>query len=194
MTSPYKTWLTADLHLGHKRIIEFCKRPFSSVEEMDEMLVKNWNDRVKHDDSVYILGDVSFHRPQKTLSLLKRLNGMLHLVTGNHDWKGLMRSDECRGEFEWTKDVHRLVVQDKDAQRGSQEITLCHFPWLTWNKSHHGTWMLHGHSHGSLPDDSRALRIDVGVDCHNYAPVSYTEIKRLMAKKTFKPIDHHGAD
>jgi len=61
-----------------------------------------------------------------------------------------------------------------------------------WNKSHHGALNLYGHSHGSLPDDPHALAIDVGVDCHNFTPISFEQVKKIMSKKTFKPIDHHG--
>jgi calcineurin-like phosphoesterase family protein len=61
-----------------------------------------------------------------------------------------------------------------------------------WNKSHHGAWHLYGHSHGTLPDDPNALSFDCGVDCHNYTPISFEQVEAIMAKKTFKPIDHHG--
>jgi calcineurin-like phosphoesterase family protein len=61
-----------------------------------------------------------------------------------------------------------------------------------WNKSHHGAWHLYGHSHGSLPDDINSLSFDVGVDSHDYKPISYEEVKRIMKKKIFKPLDHHG--
>jgi calcineurin-like phosphoesterase family protein len=49
----------------------------------------------------------------------------------------------------------------------------------------------YGHSHGSLPDDNKSLSFDVGCDSHNYRPISYDEVKKIMSKKTFKPIDHH---
>ena len=53
-------WFTSDTHFGHKNIIEYCKRPFSSVEQMNEMLIKKWNNKVKVDDIVFHLGDFSF--------------------------------------------------------------------------------------------------------------------------------------
>jgi calcineurin-like phosphoesterase family protein len=71
-------------------------------------------------------------------------------------------------------------------------IVMCHYAMRVWNRSHRGAWMLYGHSHGSLPDDPGALSIDVGVDCHDYTPISHDDIGRIMAKKTWKPIDHHG--
>lgn len=63
-----------------------------------------------------------------------------------------------------------------------------------WNKSHYGAWMLYGHSHGSLIDDPNSLSFDVGVDCHNYKPFSFEEVKEIMSHKIWKAIDHHGND
>jgi calcineurin-like phosphoesterase family protein len=73
-----------------------------------------------------------------------------------------------------------------------QDITLCHYALRVFNKSHHGSWHLYGHSHGTLPDDPNSLSFDVGVDCHNYFPISLDQVKKIMSKKTWKPIDHHG--
>jgi calcineurin-like phosphoesterase family protein len=56
-----------------------------------------------------------------------------------------------------------------------------------WNKHGYGSWMLYGHSHGTLPDDPHALSIDVGMDCHDFVPISYEEIKDIMSKKDWSP-------
>lgn len=53
-------YYTADQHFGHSNIIRFCERPFSTVEEMDEVLINNWNETVSDNDIVYILGDLVF--------------------------------------------------------------------------------------------------------------------------------------
>jgi calcineurin-like phosphoesterase family protein len=60
-----------------------------------------------------------------------------------------------------------------------------------WNHSHHGSWHLFGHSHGTLTDDTDSLSLDVGVDCWGYSPVSMEQLDAKMATKTFKPVDHH---
>jgi calcineurin-like phosphoesterase family protein len=72
-----------------------------------------------------------------------------------------------------------------------QEIVLCHYAMLVWNKSHHGTWHLHGHSHHSLPIDNYSLRLDVGTNGWSYCPISFEQIKQELSKRIFKPIDHH---
>ncbi len=75
-------WFTSDTHFAHRNVIEFCKRPFASIEEMDEEIIRRWNERVEPGDRVYHLGDFAFgdHDPY-----LSRLNGMKNLVIGNHD-------------------------------------------------------------------------------------------------------------
>jgi len=177
-------FFTSDTHYGHANIIKFSERPFSSVEEMDEAMITNWNAVVKPGDLVYHLGDFSFANRDRTIKIAKRLAGQKFLVYGNHD-KAMRRDREFNEQWQWTRDLTQIEVE-------GQKITLCHFAMLTWNQSHRGAWNLHGHSHGNLTDDPNALRIDVGVDCFNYAPVSFEEVQAIMAKKTFKPIDHHG--
>lgn len=152
---------------------------------MNEALINNWNSVVKPGDRVYHLGDVCFMQPEDSKRLLARLNGQIFLIKGNHDRDNFLT--KCHDAFVWVKDYFELYV-------GKQKIILSHYPFMTWNKSHHGSWHLHGHCHGSLPDDSHALRIDVGVDCHGYRPISFDEIGTLMSKKSFKPIDHHGRE
>jgi calcineurin-like phosphoesterase family protein len=79
------TWFTADLHLGHERIIELCARPFGSLGEMHDALIDNWNSRVEDRDTVWVLGDVALGPIEESLALVSRLNGHKILVAGNHD-------------------------------------------------------------------------------------------------------------
>lgn len=184
-----KTYFTSDPHFGHANVIRYCGRPFANADEMDEALVKNWNAVVGKEDSVYLLGDVTFRNKAKTLVLLYRLNGKIFLIRGNHDTDVL--KEPCVQRFEWVKDMYLLRVQDAEAPRGFQPIVLCHYPLRTWNLMGHGSWNLHGHCHGSLPPDPNSRIMDVGVDCTGYAPISYEEVKAFMAKKRFIPVDHH---
>ena len=83
-------WLVSDTHFGHEKTCTVFKRadgtplrPFASAEEMDEVMVSRWNERVKPEDKVYHLGDVVINR--KSLRILERLNGDKVLIKGNHD-------------------------------------------------------------------------------------------------------------
>lgn len=168
-------YFTADPHLGHANIIKFCNRPFSDVHDMNKTLTKNWNNVVTADDVIYVIGDFCWGNANQ---YVHHLNGEIHLVPGGHDRK--FRSD-------------RVIVEPKlhDITYNGQLIVMCHWAMRTWDRSHYGTWHLYGHSHGNLPDDPNSRSFDVGVDVHNYTPISFDQVAAIMAKKTFKPIDHH---
>ena len=177
-------FFTSDQHFCHANIIKYCNRPFSSVEEMNEGLITNWNSVVKQQDTVYIVGDVIFAKDISIAeSIFKRLHGSKVLIAGNHD-KHMLKQERFRALFQ---SVHQLL----EIKIGTQDITLCHYAMRVWNKSHHSAYHLYGHSHGSMPDDPHSLSIDVGVDCHNYTPISFDQVSEIMAKKQYKPVDHH---
>lgn len=77
----------SDTHFGHSNIIQYGQRPFSCVEEMDEVMVKRWNDVVSASAHIYHLGDITMARDGqgKGLDILRRLNGHKRLIMGNHD-------------------------------------------------------------------------------------------------------------
>jgi calcineurin-like phosphoesterase family protein len=159
---------------------------------MNEALVTNWNNKVGNQDTVYMVGDISFGKEDETKEVLTRLNGRKVLILGNHDkvihkWKNIERI------LYSIHDMLEIDVIDSDCPSGKQRIVLLHYAMRVWNKSHFGAWHLYGHSHGTLPDDPNSLSLDVGVDCHKYAPISYEEVKGIMRNKTFKPVDQHGS-
>jgi calcineurin-like phosphoesterase family protein len=156
-------------------------RNFDSVSEMNETLIRNWNDKISPGDNVYHLGDFAFSDTEHALPIRKRLNGNIHLIRGNHE----KAAEGMWDRFVWIRDVSTVKVN-------GQTIFMSHYAHRVWNKSHHGVWHLYGHSHGSLPDDPDSLSFDCGVDCHNYKPLSFDEVQKIMSKKTFKPKDHHG--
>ena len=167
-------------------MIKYCNRPFKTAEEMNEILIKNWNNTVSDKDSIYVVGDFSLMGSKRTEEVLKNLRGKKYLVRGNHD-KSLNENMALK-YFEWIKDYYLLKVQDSGAV---QKIVLFHYALRTWDSAHYGAWSLFGHSHGNLKDDSASLSLDVGVDCHSLRPISYEEIKEIMSKKNWKPAGHH---
>lgn len=185
------TFFTGDTHLGHRSILQYANRPFSTVEEMNEAIVSGWNSVVGLRDTVYHDGDVALCRPELAIELVRRLNGHKHLIFGNHD-KSLRKNKDFLALWESTSDFREIKVEDPTAPDGSRRIVLCHYAMRVWNKSHHGSWHLYGHSHGSLPDDPHALSLDVGVDCWDMKPASFAQISERMSRKTWKPCDHHG--
>lgn len=173
-------WFTSDTHFGHANIIKYAGRPFSSVEEMDAALIRNWNERVAPDDVVYHLGDFSFGHSEH---YYEQLNGTVHILLGSHD-SGLSLTIPDRRLLTV---IHTIALDETwhplvDDHR--QRIVLCHHPMRSWPLSHYGSWHLFGHHHGKL--DPYGLSFDVGVDAWDYYPVSLTQVMIKMA--TLEPI------
>jgi calcineurin-like phosphoesterase family protein len=155
-------WFTADTHFGDHRTINISKRPFASVAEMDAALIERWNGAVAPGDEVWHLGDVA-RRPADVPRLLARLHGTKHLIRGNNDPDATIAAHgwASTGTYaELEVDGHRLV--------------LCHYPFRSWNGQHKRALDLHGHSHGRLAPMLR--QYDVGVDVHDFAPVTLAQL------------------
>jgi len=185
MFDPNKLWFTSDTHFGHRGILKHqqTRSHFSSLEEMDETLIFNWNSRVKPGDCIFHLGDFFLCSSDRAKSILSRLNGEIHLIEGNHD----SNAHTLRKKLASYRQIAEVNVDDPDRKVC---IICCHYCMRTWNKSHHGSWHIHGHSHGSLQRPEGPV-LDVGVDCHNLSPISYWELKEFMLGRTFPIVDHH---
>lgn len=167
------TYFTADTHFYHSNVLQYERRPFQTVEEMNEALIRNWNAKVSPEDDIYILGDFTLKGPSPANALLEQLQGRKYLIRGNHD--GFADQKSFRQDaFVWVKDYFELCWQN-------QYFILCHYPLLSWNGMRQGAFHLHGHQHnkphyneGNRHDNLR--RLDVGVDANGMAPVSAEEI------------------
>ena len=166
-------WFTSDLHLGHRAAIGMCGRPFETVEEMNETLINNFNHCVKKDDTVYILGDISHRTPVAEVNqLISRLNGKKILCKGNHDKN-------------YDTELFEGIYDFLEVSLNGINISLMHYPMMSWPKSRYGSLHLHGHIHSKgdyniEQRDAGILRYDVGIDANNYQPVSLVEIKRFF--------------
>lgn len=170
-------YFTSDTHAGDSNIIRFAKRPFSTVDEMNEALIDNWNSVVGPDDEVYHLGDIAFGSKKFVTEFVSRLNGTIHLVMGNHDYRNI-----------WNAKLQHLFA---DVSMGSSlvwnhhRIHLSHYPFLCWTGRYHSEPQLHGHMHlrqgydgcdRKLMDEVASCnQYDVGVDLNNMRPISIEE-------------------
>ncbi len=162
-------FFTADTHLGHANIIRYCNRPFGHVDEMDTAIVENWNAVVRPGDTVYHVGDFSFGDAGP---YLRRLQGQVVLVRGNHDHARWLK-------FARFKAVHE-ILRVKGLHLAKLPIVLNHFSMRVWDKSHYGSWMLFGHSHGKLPNFRNS--VDVGMDPNGFRPLALEEVAELIAR------------
>jgi calcineurin-like phosphoesterase family protein len=155
------------------------------VEEMNAALIENWNRVVSPRDSVYHLGDFSLSRRDETvLDVMEALNGWKHLIIGNHD------RDAVKDCHLWQSVAHYQELKLKMGGVHKQRIVMCHYAMRTWNQIHRGSWMLHGHSHGTLSYVG-GKTMDVGVDVHGYAPISLDQVKAIMDARIAVYCDHH---
>lgn len=181
-------YFTSDNHFFHTNIIKYCKRPFKSTDHMNSVMVERWNARVGPDDDIYCLGDFGFGDQDQIQRLFDRLIGRKHLIRGNHD-----KETRLVNGWVWVRDYFELRL-------GGEHVVLFHYAPRVWNRSHHGSIALYGHSHGGMPGNSQSL--DVGVDCWDYAPVTLPEIKRRLTglpkytgyAQQAGGGDHHGRD
>lgn len=133
----------ADLHFGHVNILAYDNREFPNIQAHDAALIQRWNASVNPDDDVWVLGDISWHSPEKTVEIFNQLNGKKHLCIGNHD-KSLLRNQKVRDLFVEIVDYKEVKV---DAQTG---IVLSHYPIPCFNHHFHGWYHLYGHVHNSF--------------------------------------------
>lgn len=167
-------YFTSDLHLGHRNIIRLCNRPFATIEEMDETLIRNWNAKVTNGDPVYILGDLLFRNEKPAEEYLKQLKGKKHLIIGNHD-RDWVKKCNLKDFFESVNNLH--FISD-----GKRQMTLCHYPMMSWP---HMTrcYMVFGHIHGNTDADywplirENDLMLNAGADVNGFAPVTFEEMQ-----------------
>ena len=171
-----KTWVTADTHFGHANILNFKRRdgtplrPFTSLDEMHSVMIKNWNDRVGDSDRVYLLGDIVMN--PKWMHILGQLKGRLVLVKGNHDIFDL------KDYTQYFDDIRAYVVGKMPQGKGSMYI-LSHIPVHPDSLTERGWVNIHGHLHynqvmkDGRPDPSYKC---VSVEHTDYAPVELSEI------------------
>ena len=137
------TYFIADLHLGHKNCLAYDDREFPSIEAHDKEIIRNWDSVVGTDDDVWVLGDISWHPPMKTVELFKQLNGIKHLCAGNHD-KKLLRNRDVQNLFTEITDYKELQITNDFG------LVLCHYPIPCYNHHYYGWVHLYGHVHNSF--------------------------------------------
>lgn len=182
-----KIWFISDQHHNHKNICgpslsnwSGGYRNFSSLKDMTDTIIDNINSVVAPDDTIYDLGDFAMGNRKLIPSLRERIRCRnYHLICGNHDGVLRKRYADC---FSTVQDYLELRYKG---------ILLClmHYPLAVWNENGHGSINLHGHSHGSYKPRGRQL--DVGVDVHQFCPISIDEVMDCMLSIDPVILDHH---
>ena len=176
-------FLVSDTHFGHLGVCRFMRsdgvtklRPWDTPEEMDEEMVKRWNETVRPNDKVYHLGDVVINR--KALSIMHRLNGDKVLIKGNHD---IFKLQDYTAHF---RDIRAYHVMNG--------CILSHVPLHESNLGRFGV-NIHGHTHAH-----RVMRYDIDRDVEAIDPryhcvcVEQTDFRPILLEDVFKRIKEEG--
>ncbi|MDE5746670.1 MAG: metallophosphoesterase family protein [Acetatifactor sp.] len=137
----------ADIHFFHGSLNKrMDRRGFANAEEMNEYMISRWNQKVRENDEVVILGDLSWGNAEITSMLLRRLNGKLYLIQGNHD-HFVSKTTMDMGRFVWVKPYAEM-------HDNKRKVILCHYPIMCYNGQYRldengnpKTYMLYGHVH-----------------------------------------------
>lgn len=186
-------FFTSDFHMYHNNVLKFDNRPFEDIHEMHLALEERWNEVVEPNDIVIYLGDLDFARGDDKPSvegMMYRLNGTIHFVMGNHDKYADIKKI---GKFASVNDYLEVRIKHMfpDSNSGVLKVTetlFCcmHYPIFEWNKKHHGSYHIHGHSHGNIyhgdeSDYYEGRRVmDVGCMLHDYRPISYKDVMNTL--------------
>jgi len=169
-------WFISDTHLGHENIIKYCKRPFASLIEMDEAIIKNWNTRVKKDDVVFHLGDFCFRKSGEAPGSQKKafeyymskLNGDIILIQGNHEKSNV---------------GNKSIIESMVIKYGGKRIYLTHDPKYSKKEFELN---FTGHVHNNEPVCRKlslnSTIVNLCVEHWNYSPISINEIYSEVAK------------
>ena len=180
---PDKLFLTSDSHLGHFNICKYCHRPFQSRSEMDQTLIKNWNEVVPEDGIVVHCGDFMLPHNEDIKEYnkyLNRLNGRVLLLRGNHDLASL----------DWVSDKLIAVRDQAMIVVDGVKLFAQHYPCAAFNGDYHVYGHIHtladGTCYGIDGDVTKVMgknTYDVGVDQNGYTPVSYWQLCDIFRKK-----------
>jgi calcineurin-like phosphoesterase family protein len=164
-----KIFLIGDLHFNHRNIIKYCSRPFNSVEDMNEQLIKNWNSVVGKNDIVYVVGDFALCGKQKIIEIGQRLNGRKRLILGNHDQASIETYRAAGFEFVYN---HHIVLDDF--------FIVSHVPLVGISENYpFANIFAHVHDDPTYKDCS-CRSFCVSAERINYTPIEFEDIKKYM--------------
>lgn len=183
-------YISSDWHLGHIKTIEYSQRPFSSVDEMNDTILKNIFSTVKKGDDLYFLGDMSWEKDliDVVLDMAAKRKVRFHWILGNHDNRFAKQYAGRIKEYSKHNSMHNMLeVKLTDKEGNHYPTVLCHFPLFTWNKSHYNSFLLFGHHHATT-HGAREVRefelsgkkLNVNCEFFNYYPVNELEIIEIM--------------
>jgi len=151
-----KTLYWSDIHFGHKNILEYCNRPFNTIEDHDEYYINLWNNHISKNDIIFYVGDFLFGSKQRCKEILDRLNGIKYLIRGNHD------------RFTINKYIEygfKNVFEYKINYINGKNVLISHYPYIYIDKlkniydENNCVLNIHGHIHGKNIDNTTLINV-----------------------------------
>jgi calcineurin-like phosphoesterase family protein len=173
-----RTFFTSDTHFDDPYSLSYFKRPFQSLDEMNAVMVENWNRVVSEHDTVYHLGDFTLNDIDHFTKWASQLKGNIKILPGSHDhpWlKDFVPSERVQV----LPPLVSLEFPEFTSEQDPQVIVLCHYAMQVWDRSNQGSWHLFGHTHGKLK--GMGLSFDVGVDGTAFTPLSLEMVAARMS-------------
>lgn len=163
-----------DTHFGHSNVLWMDSRPYKTVEEMDEDIIRKWNSCVKEDDDVWFLGDLCCRSKKKPQYYLEQLNGKKHLLIGNHD--GVILKNLDANKYFESIDMLRQITD------GGKQIIMCHYPLAEWPMYFRGAIHIYGHIHNNSQNKANRFMLkepnalNAGCMINGYKPCTLQEL------------------
>lgn len=180
----------SDTHFRDQAIFNKCKRPFKSLLEMEKTIIEKWNNKVKKDDVVYVLGDISKDDDESSIKIFNKLNGIKHLIVGNHDHLIL---DEIKNSkiFETVKFIDLIIDNDR-------KVCICHYPLMDWMEFNRQGVLVYGHIHNKTAKNGNPYKLmkefysnlpayNCGVDVCGFEPRTLDELIELKEVNKNEP-------
>lgn len=180
----------SDTHFRDQAIFDKCKRPFKSLSEMEETIIRKWNSKVKKDDIVYVLGDISKDDDNSSIEIFRNLNGTKHFIVGNHD-QLILKDIQDSNVFESVKFID--LVMDN-----GRKVCVCHYPLMDWMEFNRKGILVYGHIHNKTAKNGNAYAMmknyyknlpayNCGVDVCDFEPKTLDELIQLKEVNKNEP-------
>lgn len=180
----------SDTHFRDQSIFDKCKRPFKSLIEMEETIIRNWNSKVKDEDIVYVVGDIAKDDDSSCIDIFKKLKGHKHLIVGNHD-DIILKDIECSNVFE-SIDFIKLIMDN------NRKVCVCHYPLMDWMEFNRQGILVYGHIHNKTEANGHPYKMmkdyyanlpayNCGVDVCGFEPRTLDELIHLKEANKNEP-------
>ena len=180
----------SDLHFNDQSIFDKCKRPFKSLQDMEETIIYKWNKKINDDDIVYVLGDLIKDDDVSSINIFKKLKGHKHLIVGNHDHQ-ILEDIKNSNFFESIKFIDLIIDKER-------KVCVCHYPLMDWMEFNRQGILIYGHIHNKTVENGIVYKqikefyrslpaYNCGVDVCNFEPKTLDELIQLKEANKDEP-------